>query len=119
MQFRGVVWLFSCKVSFLLTEQVHSLWHCYHVVLVIVTIFCMRLAKNVQRMPIYLSNGAELKSSDSSIIYGYYRHHLLDERWHEGLIGASDQQEMEEYLWYEGQLQNHISNCTTCDCPCH
>lgn len=119
LQFRGVVWLFACKVSFLLTKQVHYLWHFYQVVLVIVTVFCMRLAKNVRRMPIYLSDGAELKSSDASIIYGYYRHHLLDERWHEGLIGSGDQQEMEEYLWYEGQLQKHISKCTTIECPCH
>jgi hypothetical protein len=53
------------------------------------------------------------------IAYGYYRHHLLDVRWHENLICADDKDELEEYLYYEGQLHRHIAKCTVVNCPCH
>jgi hypothetical protein len=53
------------------------------------------------------------------IAYGYYRHHLLDVRWHENLISADDKDELEEYLYYEGQLHRHIAKCTVVNCPCH
>lgn len=95
LQFQGFVWLFACRASYVLSSEVHYLWHYSQLIVVIVTIFCLRLVDNFRRIPIYLTGRNDV-ASDSIAIYGYYRHHLLDLRWNSGLISGNDKYEMEE-----------------------
>lgn len=79
----------------------------------------MRLSKNIRGSNIYLGDSTDKHSCSSSMIYGYYRHQILDEKWYHDQITQDNKDELEEYLYYEGQLQKHISRCIALDCPCH
>ena len=67
----------------------------------------------------YLDVGTDKSSCNSSMIYGYYRHQILDEKWYHNQLTDENKNELEEYMNYEGQLQKHISRCIALECPCH
>lgn len=82
--------------------------------------FISRLAFNVRKNVDYLADCKGSFYGMSTKLYSLYRHHCLEIKWQCGLIDREQNIEMQkEYVVYEGQVQNHISNCNLVNCPCH
>lgn len=113
----GIVFLLAIKVSWLCSQNAY-LWNFAHVILVTCVVFCVRFSNNVRRFPNYLTNSGELNSSRSMMVYGFYRHHLLNIRYHENMINHNEFDELTEYMWYEGQIHQHYVKCCNIECPC-